>query len=271
VEILRDVSVDWLGKKWYFFGASWILLAFGVIGWFYNGGVNGGFAMGIDFKGGTVVNLKFNQAPNVDLIRSALKPETVGATIIQRLGKPTDNAVMVRMETVIGSGQNVDETRKALEKLLRQTFDPTHLETTLFDFNNVGGDTVAKTLLDADPDNMKTQGKTAEEIQKHYRDLATAMIEFRNVPQGGIIGSLDGLKAVPGANPAVLASMGKAFIRAPSPCWETAASERWSEAIFVTVPCWPSGFRSLGCWCTSASGSSRSTAWAPLWLCCMTF
>jgi len=163
-----------------------------------------------------VVNLKFSQAPNVDLIRTALKPEAVGATIIQRLGKPTDNAVMVRMETVIGSGQNVDETSKALEKLLRQTFDPTHLETTLSDFNNVGGDTVAKSFLDADPDNMKAQGKTVEEIQKHYRDLAAAMIDFRNAPpRGGIISSLDELKAVPGASPAVLAGMSKTFFAGP--------------------------------------------------------
>ena len=216
MEILKDVSIDWLGKKWYFFGLSWVLLAFGIIGWFYHGNINGGLAMGIDFKGGTVVNLKFNQAPNVDLIRTAMKPEAVGASIIQRLGKVSDNAVMVRMETVIAAGQNVDETRKTLEKLLRQTFDPEHVNSTLIDFNNVGVDTVAKTLLDADPENLKGQNKTSEEIQKHYRDLAVAMIAHRDAPpQSGIVGSLNDLKNVPGASPTILESMGKVMYAGP--------------------------------------------------------
>jgi preprotein translocase subunit SecF len=216
VEILKGVSIDWLGKKWYFFGLSWVLLAFGIIAWFYHGNINGGLVMGIDFKGGTVVNLKFNQAPNVDLIRAAMKPEAVGATIIQRLGKVTDNAVMVRMETVIAAGQNVDETRKTLEKLLRQAFDPAHVNSTLLDINNVGIDTVAKTFLDADPENLKSQNKSSEEIQKHYRDLATAMIDYRNAsPQSGIVGSLSDLKNVPGANPSILESLGKAMYAGP--------------------------------------------------------
>jgi preprotein translocase subunit SecF len=205
-----------VGKKWYFFGLSWVLLAIGIIGWFYHGNINGGLAMGIDFKGGTVVNLKFNQAPNVDLIRTAMKPEAVGASIIQRLGKVTDNAVMVRMETVIAAGQNVDETRKTLEKLLRQTFDPEHVNSTLIDFNNVGVDTVARTLLDADPENLKGQNKTSEEIQKHYRDLAVALIAHRDAPpQSGIVGSLNDLKNVPGASPTILESMGKVMYAGP--------------------------------------------------------
>ena len=162
-----------------------------------------------------VVNLKFNQAPDVDLIRKALKPETVGATVIQRLGKLSDNAVMVRMETVIGSGQNVDESSKALEGLLRQTFDPEHVNTTLSDFNNVGSDTVAKALLDADPDKLASQSKTAQEVQTHYRDLAAAMIEYRSKIGSGIIPSLDSLKNVPGVSPAVLSTMAAKFYTGP--------------------------------------------------------
>lgn len=216
MEIFKNVSVDWLAKKWYFFGLSWILLAIGIIAWFANGGTNGGLILGIDFKGGTVVNLKFNQAPNVDLIRNALKPESVGATVIQRLGRVTDNAVMVRMETVIGSGKNVDETRKELEKLLRQSLDPAHAQSAQPDFNNASAEAVFQTLLGSDPDNFRSQSKTAEEVQKHYRDLATAMIDYRNnPPHSGIVGSLDELRNVAGASPAVLSAVSKAFYAGP--------------------------------------------------------
>lgn len=215
MEILKNVSIDWLGKKWYFFGLSWVLLALGIIGWFYHGGRNGGFALGIDFRGGTVVNLKFNQPPDVELIRKALKPETVGATIIQRLGNLNENRVMVRMETVFGAGQNVDAGHKELEALLRQSFDAEHVNSTLADFNNVGIETVTKALLDGDPDGLRSQSRTAEETQTHYRDLATAMVNYRTTVGNGIVGTLADLRAVPGVNAPVLATMSKAFYAGP--------------------------------------------------------
>jgi preprotein translocase subunit SecF len=211
VEILKNVSVDWLGKKWYFFGFSWFLLALGVVGYF----VHGGLALGIDFKGGTVVNLKFNQSPDMDQIRKALKPEAVGSSIIQRYGNLADNAVIVRMQQVFAGGQNADAGRKQLQTLLKQTFDPEHIGSSLIDFNNVGTETLAKNLLDTDPDNWASQGKSAQEIQTHYRDLAAAMINYRDKIGGGIVGSLDNLRSVSGVSSAVQASMSKTFYAGP--------------------------------------------------------
>jgi preprotein translocase subunit SecF len=214
VEILRNVSVDWIGKKWYFFGLSWILLGLGVIGFFYHRDT-GGFTMGIDFKGGTAVNLKFNQTPDVDQIRNALKPEAVGSTIIQRFGKTADNAVIVRMETVLQKGRNVDETGKTLEALLRQTFDPAHVNTTLMDFNNVGLESTAKALLELDPEKLAGQGKSAEDVQKHYREVASAIYDYRIKNGGGIISSLDVLKNVEGITPAIIEGMKSRFYTGP--------------------------------------------------------
>lgn len=211
MEILRNVSVDWLGKKWYFFGFSWFLLVLGVTGYF----VRGGFALGIDFTGGTVVNLKFNQTPDVDLIRKALKPEAVGTSIIQRYGSLADNAVMVRMQAVYAGGQNVDAGHKQLETLLRQTFDPEHVNTTLIDFNNIGVETIAKNLLDADADNLANQGKSAQEVQAYYHNLAAAMTTYRDKARGGIVPSLGDLKNVPGVSASVLAGMAKSFYAGP--------------------------------------------------------
>lgn len=207
MEIFRHVSIDWLGKKWYFFGLSWTLLAIGVIAWSLHGGIHGGLVAGIDFMGGTVINLKFNQTPNVDRIRDALKSESVGATIIQRYGNPSDNAVMVRMQATEG-GQNVGAGRNEVEALLRKEFDPQYVGSPLTDFNNwvsVGVDVIAKYLLEADPDKLASQSKTALEVQTHYHDLATAMITYRD--KEGVVASLDDLRNVPSVNPAVMDAM----------------------------------------------------------------
>ena len=215
MEILKNVSIDWLGKKWYFIALSWILVGLGVAAWFYHGGINGGLALGIDFKGGTVVNLKFSQKPDVNRIREALKPETVGATVIQRYGSESENAVIVRMEKVFSSGQNVDEASRTLEALLRQEFDPDHVNTALLDFNNVGLETLLGVLMQADPDRLASQSKTSEEVQGHYRTLAQGMIQYRNMTAGGIVGTLDQLRKVNGVNDAVLGAMQKAFYTGP--------------------------------------------------------
>src|SRR5439155_6919519 len=122
-ELFRDVSIDWLGKKWYFFGLSWILILIGIVGYF----VRGGLAYGIDFSGGTIVVLKFNQRPDVDKLRRALRTEATGTPIIQTYDDPAKNSVQVSMPTVLGAGHSVDEGQKQLQAVLRQALDPEHV------------------------------------------------------------------------------------------------------------------------------------------------
>ncbi len=194
MEILRDVNVDWLKLKWYFFGFSWLLMALGLIGFFYNHG----FAFGIDFSGGTIIYLKFAEKPDLELIRKSLRPDAVGATIIQQYGRPEENSVQVRMQTVFAAGQNVDTGHKEVQELLRKAFEPENVGTTKVDFNNVGVDLVYKDLLDSDPESLRSQSRTLQELQNHYRNAAKAMIDYRDKVGGGLVKSLDELKSVPG-------------------------------------------------------------------------
>ena len=211
MEILKNVSVDWIGKKWYLFGLSWVLLGLGVAAYF----VYGGLAMGIDFKGGTVVYLKFSQPPDLDTIRRVLKPETVGATVIQRYGSVADNALIVRVQSVVAAGQDLDAAHRELRRLLRQSLDPAHVNTTLPDINDTGAETLAKFLLAADPDKLAGQSKTSQETETHYRGLARAIIDYRDKVGGGIIGSLQDLKKVPGITTGAQEGLGKAYYAGP--------------------------------------------------------
>jgi len=211
VEIFRDVSIDWLGKKWYFLGASWVLFALGVIGYF----VRGGFAYGIDFTGGTIIYLKFNSAPDLDRIRKALKPEAVGTTIIQSYGEPGDNSVQVRLATVFEASQDVDSGQRAVQKLLREAFDAEKGGSGNADFNNVAVDPVAQYLIQADPDNLKAQSKTIGEIETHYGTVATALLDYRNKTRGGLVSSMDELAKERGVSQQVVESLKKNFYAGP--------------------------------------------------------
>ena len=211
MEIFRDVSIDWLGKKWYFLGASWVLFALGVIGYF----VRGGFAYGIDFTGGTIIYLKFNSAPDLDRIRKALKPEAVGTTIIQSYGEPGDNSVQVRLATVFEASQDVDSGQRAVQKLLREAFDAEKGGSGNADLNNVAVDPVAQYLIQADPDNLKAQSKTIGEIETHYRTVATALLDYRNKTRGGLVSSMDELAKARGVSQQVVESLKKNFYAGP--------------------------------------------------------
>ncbi len=210
MEIFRDVTVDWLGKKWYFLGLSWALLILGVIGYFVRG-----LSYGIDFTGGTIIFLKFNQTPDLDSIRRALKPESVGTTVIQRYDEPAKNSVQVRMQTVFAAGQDVDSGQKAVLRLLREAFDPANLESPKSDFNNVGLDAVEKHLVGADPDNLKSQNKTTTEITTHYHGVATAMLSYRDKTGDGLVSSLDALKSASEVSPAAVESLKSGFYAGP--------------------------------------------------------
>jgi len=200
VEILRDVKVDWLGKKWHFLAASWVIIAAGIVGYV----TRGGLAYGIDFTGGTIIRLKFNKPPDQDMIRRSLKPEAVGTTLVQRYDDPSKNTVQVRMQTVFGSGQDVDAGHKAVQALLTQAFDPQNASRPGKDFQSIGFDTLLKHLLDTDPDNLRSQSKTSQETQTHYRNVSRSLLDYRDKTREGLIGSLDELGNAPGVSRAVV-------------------------------------------------------------------
>jgi preprotein translocase subunit SecF len=81
------------GTKWFFliFSAVVTLTAFGII-------LIKGFNYGIDFAGGTAVQVRFAETPKVDALRVALDAAGLSGVTIQRIGQQSDNEVLIRVE-----------------------------------------------------------------------------------------------------------------------------------------------------------------------------
>lgn len=209
MELFKQSSINWLGKKWLFLGISLFAFLLGVVGYFMHGGLN----YGIDFTGGTIVYIKFRQSPNLDLVREALKPGAASAPLIQQYGAASENTVQVRMQSAIGSAGDLESGRRELLSMLQKAFDPTRVNSDQVDLNNVGMDGVYKYLLGADPDNLRAQNRTAQEVEEHYRKAAEAVINYRDDAGNGLIASIAGLKSA--VSNAVVSSLEQRYYVSP--------------------------------------------------------
>jgi len=87
VRLFHDIKIDWLGKRRFFIGLSIALMLAGMGTALYrhkfhpNG--TDAFNLGVDFKGGTVVTVRFRQAPPVENLRTAINNAGVHDAVIQ--------------------------------------------------------------------------------------------------------------------------------------------------------------------------------------------
>ncbi len=123
--IFNDVNIEWMSKSKYFVGLSLLLLLLGALAMYQDGGP----LLGIDFKGGTIVYVRFQQNPNVDQIRSGLAAQGLGDATIQRitnLNDPSAHEVMIAIDikgqTQMRDEEALDKGRTAILAALRSTF-----------------------------------------------------------------------------------------------------------------------------------------------------
>ncbi len=87
LQIFHQINVDWLGKRRFFIGISIMLMLAGMGTAFYRHKFhpNGteAFNLGVDFKGGTVITVRFKQPPPADTLRAAINQAGIKDAVIQ--------------------------------------------------------------------------------------------------------------------------------------------------------------------------------------------
>src|SRR5215475_8768214 len=110
IELFKQPNIDWMGKAKYFFALSGILLVLGWSAILFKGGIK----YGIDFRGGTNVDVRFAQSPNIDNLRAGLQAQGLGSSEIQSISdiaSPNANEVMIFVEQGGQTEQALDEGR----------------------------------------------------------------------------------------------------------------------------------------------------------------
>jgi preprotein translocase subunit SecF len=193
MEILRDVKIDWLGHRWKFIGLSGAVALLTVILYF----VRGGFTFGIDFTGGTVAYIKFQEAPDFKKVRSALEAKLPGTPLIQTFGKRTDNTVQVKMEQFAQGERSIGRQARLIREALHAAFNPGLDAGGKRDLNEseLGVDVLSSQLISLDPLNVKAV-KTLAEQTAIYQGLATKILDIRK--EKGIISNIPDLRKAEG-------------------------------------------------------------------------
>jgi preprotein translocase subunit SecF len=100
MELIKPgINVNFVGKMKMFFWFSITLTIVSLIFMIARGGPN----MGIDFAGGTIVQVKYSQATSVDKIREALKPINLEGSVVQEVGSRSENEFLLKIEDAMAT------------------------------------------------------------------------------------------------------------------------------------------------------------------------
>jgi preprotein translocase subunit SecF len=197
VELFHDVKIDWLGKKWYFLGFSLIFSVAGLLSLLFWHGL----PQDVDFRGGTVVRVKFDQQPNLDHIRAAADKAGLKDPRIQAFGVAANNEVIVSLAQSQTSESALDQGRATILQALETNYAHNSAAGPgKVDLDNVGQGTLATWLAQKDPEHLGS----GDAAQQHYNEQATAIVNYRN-QRSGLVDAIDSLSSV--ATPAVVSEL----------------------------------------------------------------
>ena len=119
MEFFHDVKVDWLGKKWYFLAFSMIFSVAGILSMAWHIHTIGSpVPLGVDFRGGTQVEVQFNQRPDLNQIRQAINDTGISDAEISTFGEAANNEVLIGLPEQTNESA-LDTGRQQIENALR--------------------------------------------------------------------------------------------------------------------------------------------------------
>jgi len=194
VEFFRNTDIDFLGKKWYFLAFSLIFSVAGVASMLFWHGI----PYGVDFRGGTLVYVKFAQTPDDNAIRAAMDRAGLHNARIQSYGQVGSNEVLIDVSEQETNEQALDRSKTAIINALESNA-PSGKQ----DLNNASVLTLKNYLLQKDPLHLGT------DADQRYGALAQSIVDYRDKTRGGVLASLDDLKSA--VDPAVMAVLPDGF------------------------------------------------------------
>jgi preprotein translocase subunit SecF len=193
MEFFRDTNIDFLGKKWYFLTFSLIFSVAGLLSMAFWHGI----PLGVDFRGGTLVYVKYAHTPDVSAIHGELDRAGLKNPRVQAYDQVhNSNEVLIQLDIQETSEQALDKGKLQIIQALESHAPPGKQ-----DINNSSSLAIKNYLLEKDPLHLG-EGIDAN---PRYTAIAQAIVDYRDKTKSGVLGSIDELKNA--TDPAVVASL----------------------------------------------------------------
>lgn len=197
MEIFKQTNFDFLGKKWPFIIATLVLTAAGL----GSLAMKGGPKYGIDFKGGTVTVVRFQNAVSEDQVRGSLTGKIPGEIVVQRDTTTSD----LLISTELRDEKELNAAREIVLSSLKTTFGG-GADAAKLDLSSAGQSAVA--------DRLRSQlGASMNEDQ--IQETSKAIVTFRDTQKGGLLGTIDALNGVNGVSAQAVDALKKEAYVAP--------------------------------------------------------
>ncbi len=141
MEILKNkTEFDFMGKFPAALVFSCVLILIGLVSIV----IKGGLVYGVDFAGGTLVQLKFDKPPSIEAVREGLKSIDLGDSTIQEFGSKND--ILIRIQR---SEEKLEEVGSRVKDSLKSTFSDSTITVERVEMvgPKVGADLREKALL----------------------------------------------------------------------------------------------------------------------------
>ena len=211
IEIFKNTQYDFLGKQKFLIGLTWVLILLGLGSVLYRA-FDGReetqpFNLGVDFVGGTLATVKFNGAPDLGRVRTALGSqgiETEKVTlqpVADPIGQAARNEVLIRLPNLVTVIQQKGQSVTAAKASDDADIGKVKLLAALATLNDPA--TAGKIDL-----NVLGQDQLASELSARLgldasraSEIAKRIVEYREDVREGLIGDLSEVRNLSGIDP----------------------------------------------------------------------
>jgi preprotein translocase subunit SecF len=194
LEFFRNTNIDFLGKKWYFLAFSLVFSVAGLLSMMFWHGI----PYGVDFRGGTLVYVKFSHTPDDNALRAAMDRAGLHNAKIQRYDIPSNNEVLIDLDVQETSEKALDNGKNQIINTLEHNVPAGKV-----DLNNSSSLAIKNYLMDKDPMRL------GSDADQKYTQQAQAVVDSRDKTNGGVLTSFDQLKGT--VDPTVVGSLPDGF------------------------------------------------------------
>jgi len=193
VELFRNPKIDWINAKKFFIGITIVLLLVGAISVQIRG-----FNLGVDFTGGTLMDIRFKEMPTLATVRSVLGAagiDTTKVTLQPVTSRPNELIIHApQLATGNEAERRVDQDKREIIGALQRLNATGDVSAGKVSINGIDAAGIDAELRQVDPLEIKAQYFPTEHP---YRQIGDQIVAFRDGPNKGFVQDFSLIQSLP--------------------------------------------------------------------------